>query len=338
MKLPCLTASLALSLCSCSTYQPLKDKGLYSGPKHATPGEGVKVTYFGNTTILISDGTTHLLVDGFFSRPGPLRTLLWTIKPDQRIIREQLDKGEIKRLDAVLVGHSHYDHALDSAVVAKETGAVAVGPHAYEFIHRGAGQDADQKGLIVVPCNGGSEKFGKFTVTFRRSAHVGPHTHVHHMVMGDIHTPVRPPTRFTNYQCGEVFALHIAHPHGKIAITTTAGASMGQFAGLRADVVMLGVGLLGKEPEDAQTRYWEETVGTLQPHTVIPVHWDSFTRKLRKDLRAPSLKLVDEVEKAMAVVQKYRMKEQDVMVMNLRDSFRLRNGVIQPAVTEGRVQ
>ena len=47
-----------------------------------------------------------------------------------------------------------------------------------------------------------------------------------------------------------------------------------------------------------------------------------------------TLKLIDDVEKAMAVVQKHRSNTQYVMVMNLRDSFRLRNGVIQHAVAE----
>jgi L-ascorbate metabolism protein UlaG (beta-lactamase superfamily) len=337
MKLPWIAALLVLSLCSCSTYQPLKDKHLYSGPRHASQGPGVTVTYFGNTTILISDGTTNLLVDGFFSRPGALRTLFWTIEPNKRIIQKQLTAGKIERLDAVLVGHAHHDHALDSAIVAKETGAVVVGPHAYEFIHRGAGTKANQERLVVVPCDGLTKPFGKFTVRFRRSAHANPHNIVHRSVMGDIHADVRPPTRFTNYQCGEVFALHIRHTHGQIAITTTAGASKGQFAGLDADVVMLGVGVLGKEPKYAQDLYWKETVGALHPHTVIPVHWDAFTSKLRKDLRAPGLTVIDEVKKAMAVVQSHRTKEA-VMVMNLRDSFRLRNGVIQPSLEEGRRQ
>lgn len=326
----CLIALLALTLGACSTYQPLKDKSLYSGARRAPAGSGVKVTYFGVTTILISDGKTHLLVDGFFSRPGPVQSLLGNIGPNKRIIKKQLEAAGIKRLDAVLVGHSHHDHALDSAIVAKETGAVVVGTRSYRFIHRGAGKDADQDGLVVVPDEGRVHSFGDFTITFVKSAHVNPHTKIHAKVMDHIHAPVVPPTPVTSYQCGDVYALHIAHKrHGRIAVTTTAGASARQFDGLDAEVVMLGVGLLGKEPVELQNKYWRETVGALRPHTVIPVHWDSFTAKLHKNLRAPSLKKIDDVEKAMDVVKKHRTKKQAMWVMNLRDSFLLKDRRIQ---------
>ena len=112
------TVGAALMLASCASYQPLKDIQLYHGPMRAPSGPGISVTYFGNTTILVSDGETKLLVDGFFSRPNALRVARGRVQPDPAIIAEQLALGGVGRVTALLVGHSHYDHALDAPIVA----------------------------------------------------------------------------------------------------------------------------------------------------------------------------------------------------------------------------
>jgi hypothetical protein len=149
-------------------------------------------------------------------------------------------------------------------------------------------------------------------------------------VEGHITAEVRPPTRYSSYKCGDVFALHIAHPHGNIAITTTAGAKQGQFYDLKADVVLLGIGLLAKEPAEKQDFYWREAVGTVNPHTVIPIHWDAFTRKLDQGLKPTSLLLIDDIGMAVGIAKsKAAAAGRTMRVMNLRDSFLLRDGVIQ---------
>ncbi|MEQ1862672.1 MAG: MBL fold metallo-hydrolase [Chthoniobacteraceae bacterium] len=328
MKLPTISTLLAITLCSCSTYHPLKDDALYPTPLHATSGRGVTVTFLGNTTILISDGTTRLLVDGFFSRPGAFKTLFGRIGPDEKIIGKQLCLAGITKLDALLIGHSHHDHALDAPEVTRRTHAVAMGSTSYRFIHEGAG--LDDRSLIVVPSTGAQRRFGKFTVTFRPSKHVSSHWRSQEKVEGSIDSAVRPPTRYSDYNHGDVFALHIAHPDGTLAITTTAGAKKGQFKGLKADVVLLGVGLLAKEPAATQDDYWRESVSALRPHTVIPVHWDAFTRKLDAGLAPPPFTIIDDVNGAMTIVKnKGKTEGRTVRVMDLRDSFRLRNGVMQ---------
>lgn len=326
----------ALSLCSCSSYQPLKDKDLYPSPRVAASGAGVKVTFLGNSTILLSDGSTHLLVDGFFSRPHAVQVALDNIGPDMCIIRRQLELAGIRNLHALLVGHSHYDHALDAPEVAAETGAVVVGSESYAYIHARA-EPTVRKRLIIVPQKGKAVPFGEFVVTFRFSKHIRPHLPLQGQMQGPITADVGSSARATDYDCGDVFALHIKHrQHGSIAITTTADARKGQFHGLKADVVMPAVGLLVKEPRWKQEFYWRETVEKLCPSTIIPVHWDNFTRKLdenrvvRRNLLAPRLKYLDDTRQAMTFVKK-RARGRHVWVMGLRDSFLLRDGKIRLA-------
>lgn len=321
---------LIISLASCSSYQPLDQADLYPAPLTPKNNPGVKATFLGNTTILISDGKTNLLVDGFLSRPSALKTLFGFIAPEPKVISRELAFAGITKLDAVLVGHAHHDHALDAPEVSRQMhDAPVMGSKSYSFIHEGAGGKMDKDHLIIVPRDGNCRHFGDFTVTFLRSEHVSSHTFPQRVVEGEITKPLKTPARFSRFNCGEVYVIHIAHPDGTVVVTTTAGARAGQLKGMKADVVFLGVGLLAKETKDKQDSYWQETVGTVHPHTVIPVHWDAFTRKLSNGLK-PTPCFADNVKGAMAIVQTKAKKQGcTVRLMNLRDSLLLKGGKLQ---------
>ena len=47
-----------------------------------TPSPAVSVTFLGAATLLISDGQTHLLTDGFFTRPPALRVAFGRLRSD----------------------------------------------------------------------------------------------------------------------------------------------------------------------------------------------------------------------------------------------------------------
>ncbi|GAA14891.1 hypothetical protein GOALK_118_00090 [Gordonia alkanivorans NBRC 16433] len=75
------------------------------------------------STMLLTDGATTILTDGFFTRPGLPRVRAGRIRPDRKKIRAALNRFGIGAVDAVFVVHSHYDHALDAPDVAAMTGA-----------------------------------------------------------------------------------------------------------------------------------------------------------------------------------------------------------------------
>ena len=50
--------------------------------RRVPPVDALTATWFGTSTLLFSDGTTDWMVDGWFSRPGPLRLVAGTIEPD----------------------------------------------------------------------------------------------------------------------------------------------------------------------------------------------------------------------------------------------------------------
>ena len=111
----------------------------------AGPG-GLSVTFLGVSTLLLDDGTSALMTDGFFSRPGLGRVALGTIAPEIERIDACLPRAGIDRLEAVLPVHSHFDHVMDSAVVAARTGATLVGGASTANVGRGLGLDRHRRG------------------------------------------------------------------------------------------------------------------------------------------------------------------------------------------------
>jgi L-ascorbate metabolism protein UlaG (beta-lactamase superfamily) len=100
--------------------------GAFDAPA-AGPDAPLTVTWAGVTTLLIDDGTSAVMTDGFFSRPGLLEVVLRHLSPSAPRIDGCLSRLGVDRLEAVLPVHTHFDHAMDSAAVAERTGARVVG-------------------------------------------------------------------------------------------------------------------------------------------------------------------------------------------------------------------
>ena len=237
---------------------------------------GVTAVFLGVSTVLISDGQTHLMTDGFFSRPPLVQVLAGEIGPDGARIADGLRRAGVERLDAVIAVHSHYDHAMDSPEVAKRVGAVLVGSKSTANIAKGWGLPLSQ---TVVADTGVPLIFGDFVVTLVKSRHLP-----HGFAEGVIEAPLVPPARALDYLQGESYVVHIEHPSGSLAIVGSAGFVEGALTPFRSDVVLLGVGGLSSMSDDYRRIYLEETVGRLQAKRVFPVHFDDFTRPLSEGL------------------------------------------------------
>src|SRR5882724_9650251 len=102
-----------------SSYEPYAKYEL--SPSSQEP-DRLSARFFGVSTILFDDGKTAIMTDGFFSRPPFAQVAFGNIWPDEQRITDALMRGEVNNLSALLVAHSHYDHAMDSARVAKLKG------------------------------------------------------------------------------------------------------------------------------------------------------------------------------------------------------------------------
>jgi len=246
--------------------------------QRAAPGPRaeLRVTFLGVSTLLIEDGETAIMTDGFFTRPGGRAVFLGKVEPDRAIIARSLERAGVMTLAAVIPVHSHYDHALDSPEVARLTGALLVGSTSTANIGRGWGLPERQ---IKVVGNGEVLSFGRFRVHFITGRHApSPFTG------GEIDAPLTPPARANAYLEGTSYALLIEHGDRSLLVNASAGFVPGMLRGRRADVAFLGIGTFGRPREDDLERYWDETIAATGARRVIPVHWDNFFLPLDQPL------------------------------------------------------
>jgi L-ascorbate metabolism protein UlaG (beta-lactamase superfamily) len=241
------------------------------------------VTWAGVTTLLVDDGDSALMTDGFFSRPSLAAVGTRKLSPSEPRIDGCLARMGVTSLDAVLPVHTHFDHAMDSAVVAARTGAKLVGGTSTAQVGRGHGL-AEERLVTATPGEpitlGAT---GNWVVTLIEGDHCPPDR-----FPGKITAPVVPPVKASAYRCGESWSTLIHHvpTDRRLLVVGSAGYVTGALSGQRADVVYLGIGQLGLQPERYLVDYWTETVRTVGARRVVLIHWDDFFRPLTAPLRA----------------------------------------------------
>lgn len=268
----------------------------------------VTLTWAGVSTLLVDDGSSAVLTDGFFSRPALPSVVLRKLKPSLPRIDGSLARLGIDKLEAVLPVHTHFDHAMDSAVVAERTGARLVGGTSTAQVGVGGGLAPER---IVTVAPGEALTLGAFDVTLFESEHCPPDR-----FPGTITTPVVPPVKASAYKCGEAWSTLVHHrPSDRtLLIVGSAGAVPGALAGQRAEVVYLAVGQLGLQSERYFENYWAETVRTVGARRVVLIHWDDFFRPLHKPLRALPF-AGDDLDVSMRVLT--RLAERDGVSLHL---------------------
>src|ERR1700754_1233840 len=142
------------------------------------------VTWLGVTTLLIDDGTSAVMTDGFFSRPGLGRVGMGKVAPSTARVDGCLARAGVTKLAAVIPVHTHFDHALDSALGAARTGAHLGGGESAANVGRGHGLTAER---LLIADSGTPIRLGDFDITLMKSRHSPPDR-----FPGTIDAPVAP--------------------------------------------------------------------------------------------------------------------------------------------------
>ena len=283
------------------------------------PGE-TRVRFAGVSSLVFDDGETVWRTDGFFSRPS-LADLFGRIAPDEARIGSGLKALGITRLAAVIPLHSHFDHAMESPVVARLTGALLVGSASTLNIGRGHGM-AEAAMREVKP--GDSLQLGKFKLTFLKGRH-SPTPWSDGIRREDIEAPLKPPAPASAWREGEVWSLLVEHGGRRILVQASAGFVPGALKGVPADTVLLGVGTLGKKDAAYLDAYWAEVVQASGARRVIPIHWDDFWLPLPAENVGvlPALPyLIDDFGRTMSELQTRATREgRELRLPPLRKSF-----------------
>jgi L-ascorbate metabolism protein UlaG (beta-lactamase superfamily) len=262
-----------------------------SAPPSVSERLPLTATFLGVSTILLTDGQTAIMTDGFFSRPGRVNVaaglIMRTVKPDAARIDHALKRAGVTRLAAILTAHSHYDHALDTAIVATRTGATIVGSSSTRNI--ALGLDFPDSRIRVI--KGGEElTFGPFRVRVIASPHSSPA-----LFEGEITSPLHTPARVSAYKDGGNYSFLIECDGRRVLIHPSANFVPAFMRGEHVDVVFIGIGTLGFRRRGFIRDYWREVVEATSAKLVIPVHWDNFSKPLDEPLEpmmAPAFRRV----------------------------------------------
>lgn len=254
----------------------------------STPGQ-LTVRFLGTSTLAFDDGKDFVLIDGYLSRPGVLPLLTQPLRPDQAAIASHLKRADIKRISAIYVAHTHFDHALDSASLAKTYGAALYGTDTLAAIAAAEG--------VTQPVHRLKSSQPTTVGAFQVTPFSTPHS-PGDVAAGATAADFSIPARARAYPEGGAHSFLIRHGTCSILIVPSAGHPGDSFHSVRADVVMLGVGNLSRQGPEAVGAYWRDTVGATGARLVIPIHWDDFSRSLDQPL-APFPYAVDRFDQTM---------------------------------------
>ena len=241
------------------------------------------LTFLGTNTLFITNGTSSLLIDPHFSRPG-LCKLLWKTKPDKAKIRSGLKKLNVTTLDGILLTHTHYDHAMDAVEVAHQTSSVIYGSKSATNLAKGGGLSQD-KFQVVIPME--QINIGAFRVTFLDADHISFPLPLGLFMpdKGRISQPLTPPLYFWRYQSGSVFAILIEN----LLVLGSAGLMPNPFPKIDVKTVVLSVGGLETKPIRYLEKLYQQTVLQTGAQQVMLSHWDNFFRPISRDVQTLGL-------------------------------------------------
>jgi L-ascorbate metabolism protein UlaG (beta-lactamase superfamily) len=237
----------------------------------------VKLTYLGTAGWEITDGKAVILLDPYYTRfkydntpaaakndPRPLYGEHEFLAPDAKAIDEHLPK----RVDSILVSHTHWDHALDVPYIAKKTGAEIIGSESTANLALISGINKDK----IIPIKGGEDyDFKAFSVRVIPSLHT-PLNNRHLLDTRVLSKDAKVPLRRDDYVEGGTFSYLIRMGGHQILAISSANYIERELEGLRPDILLMVPG-----SEGPIYQYVERLMQSLGgPPMVLFTHWDKF--------------------------------------------------------------
>ncbi len=260
----------------------------------------VKITWLGTAAHVISTETTTVLVDPYVSRHRLRRLITRTIAPDDRAI----DRWIPKKVDAILCGHSHFDHLLDAPRIAQKTGAKLVGSAPTCAFARAHGVAESQ--LVEIPPEGKRVTVGDIGIRFVPSKH-GRIALGRVPFPGVVTRPPRLPARVWHYKMGGAFGIVMNAAGVRIYHNGSADLVDAELEGERADVLL--VGLAGRQ---ATRDYLERLISALSPELIVPTHHDAFFAPLEAGFHTiPGMDIDGFVSEARRIAPRARVAFSD---------------------------
>ncbi len=253
---------------------------------------GLDVQWLGVSGYRLSFEGVSLFIDPYVSRV-PLRNLITrrATVPDRAMIDRYISApGSVA---GVLVGHTHFDHAVDAPAIAGRYGARAYGSASLVRLmdlHSLAGLAVE-----VVPHR--PYELGPFVATFVPSRHskllFGRRVPFDGELTCDHLDGLSP----SAYRCGQVWGIRIEVAGISLYHQGSANLDDDELASDPVDVFLAGIAGRTVTP-----RYWERILPRLDPRIVVPTHYDNFFAPLGREPKLMRRVELDAVPEEVAAV------------------------------------
>jgi L-ascorbate metabolism protein UlaG (beta-lactamase superfamily) len=225
---------------------------------------GYRLTYEGHT----------LFVDPYLSRV-PLRSLLLRrpAAPDPAALDRFLHApGEVV---GVLVGHTHFDHAVDAPAIAQRFGCPALGSSSLARLMHLHG--LDELAREVDPHR--RYELGPFAVRFTPSAHSKLILGLAVPFDGELTCDHLGGLAPSAYRCGQVWGITIEVAGISLYHQGSANLVDDAIRDRGVDVFLAGVAGRSFTPD-----YWKRILPRLDPKAIVPTHYDDFFKPLGESM------------------------------------------------------
>jgi len=244
----------------------------------------IRIRWLGTAGFEIEHGGHVLLIDPYLTRASLRRCVLAPLVPDLALIDQHA-----ARADAIVVGHTHFDHVLDVPAIARRTGAVVFGSHSAATLCRTSGVPESQIHDVERPSGSPPVvmESGPFRLRFVPNAHA-------RLVLGkvpfagEITDCEEVPLRVNAYRCGAVFRVEITVA-GKTLVHVGSAALIETESARLHDVDAV---LLCAAGWHTSRDLPERVVRAFSPRAIVLTHWDNFFLALTEPARPlPALQL-----------------------------------------------
>ncbi len=224
---------------------------------------GLEVTWLGTAGFRFAYEGTVLWIDPYVTRL-PLAALV-----RRRVVPSAPDAvGRwIDRADAVLVGHTHFDHALDVPAIVRATGARAFGSASLDHLMRIHGLSS----TVVEPHR--DYEVGPFRFHFVPSVHSKLQLGLGIPYSGELTCDHLDELTPQAYKCGQVWGIYIEVAGTRLYHQGSADLLEDEIHDKGVDIFLCGIS--GRR---FTHNYVERIVRALQPQAIVPTHYDDFFR------------------------------------------------------------
>ena len=236
---------------------------------------GVRVRWLGTAGFELTREGYTVLFDPYLTRASLARCILAPLRSDEATVRLHAP-----RADAIVLGHTHFDHALDAPSIARRTGARVFGSPSAAHLCRASGVLEAQ--IDVVLGSPGSlavvREVGPFRLVFHPSAH-SPLVLGRVPFEGEITDCDAVPQRAKDYLCGAVFGVEV-RVGGKVLFHVGSAEILAEMPSLEVDLALVCVA-----GWPATRRFPERMMEKLSPRAILLSHWDNFLLPLARGAR-----------------------------------------------------